>query len=133
MGMGEAIVLVHFLFVVFVVGGGLLALRWPRLAWLHLPAALWGASVVIWGLPCPLTELEFALVEGQPERGFIARLLLPVLYPELENPQALSGGLGLALGAGVVLVNAAVYGLVLKRRRRPPTPPRPAAVATRAR
>ena len=130
--MGEAIVLVHFLFVVFVVGGGLLALRWPRLVWLHLPAAVWGASVVIWGLPCPLTDLEFALVEGQPERGFIARLLLPVLYPELENPQALSGGMGLALGAGVVLVNAGVYALVLKRRRRPAATP-PSAPATRAR
>lgn len=128
--MGEAVVLVHFLFVVFVVGGGLLALRWPRVAWLHLPAALWGASVVIWGLPCPLTELEFALVGGQAEHGFIARLLLPVLYPELENPQALSGGMGLALGAGVVVVNAGVYALVLKRHRQ--AFGRPPAAAARA-
>ena len=118
--MAEAVVLVHFLFVVFVVAGGLFALRWPRAAWLHLPAALWGAVVVTWQLPCPLTALEFALDPGRPERGFVARLLLPLLYPGLDDGIGLSRGQAIGLGVSVVLVNAGIYAIVVKRvlRRR---------------
>ena len=115
--MAEAVVLVHFLFVVFVVAGGLFALRWPRAAWLHLPAALWGAVVVTWQLPCPLTELEFALDPGRPERGFIARLLLPLLYPGLDGT-ALSRGQAIGLGVAVVFVNAGIYAVVVRRSLR---------------
>lgn len=119
--LAEAVVLAHFLFVVFVAGGGLLVLRWPSLAWLHLPAVAWGAAVAIWQLPCPLTALEFAADPSRPERGFLARLLLPVLYPELQNPGVLSRGLGIALGAGVLFVNAVLYAFLpraLRHRRR---------------
>ena len=121
----DGIVAAHFAFVVFVVGGGVLVLRWPHVAWLHLPAAAWGAAVEFAALPCPLTELEFAL-RGTPTEGFIARLLLPVLYPDLIRPGVLTPGLRIALGTAVVAINAAFYGYAVKkhwrRRSAAPTP-----------
>ena len=56
--MADLIVALHFAFVLFVVLGGLLALAWPRVAWLHIPAVLWGALIEFSGWICPLTPLE---------------------------------------------------------------------------
>ena len=82
----NAIVLAHFLFIVFVICGGLLVIRWPRIAFVHLPAAVWGAAVEIFGWICPLTPLENHLrnlAGGSSYNGdFIARYLIPVIYPE---------------------------------------------------
>ncbi|HEY6839418.1 MAG TPA: DUF2784 domain-containing protein [Geobacteraceae bacterium] len=78
-------VLHHGAFVLFVVGGGFLVIRWPRLAWIHIPAALWGATVEFTGWICPLTPLEnhFRLLAGDEgySGGFIAHYLVPLLYP----------------------------------------------------
>ncbi len=35
--LADAVAILHFLFVVFVVAGGLLALRWPKEAWGPVP------------------------------------------------------------------------------------------------
>ena len=53
----DAVLVVHFLFVVFVVAGGALVLRWPKLAWIQLPAVTWAALVELNGWVCPLTPL----------------------------------------------------------------------------
>lgn len=112
----DALVVVHLAFIVFVVLGGLLALRWPRTAWAHLPALAWGAWVEFAGWHCPLTPLEQALRDRAGERaysgGFVEHYLLPLLYPETWTPR-----LGVVLGIFVLVVNAGVYGLVLWRRR----------------
>lgn len=118
MSAADVVVATHFAFVVFVVGGGLLVLRWPRVAWLHLPAAAWGALVEFANLPCPLTELEYALSGATEDGGFVARLLLPVLYPDLIRPGVLTRPVQIALGCTVVALNAAVYGWAFTRRRR---------------
>lgn len=110
----DAVVVVHTLFVVFVVAGGLLVLRWPRLAWGHLPAAVWGALIEFTGMICPLTPLEKwlrvraggAAYDG----GFIEHYLLPVLYPP-----GLTRGTQLMLGLVVVVINLGVYGYLLRR------------------
>ena len=95
-------------FVFFVIFGGLLVLKWRWIAWLHLPAAVWGAVVEFTGWTCPLTPLENCLREQGDEASyrsdFIAQYLLSVLY--LED---LTRGLQLLLGTGVVVLNAAVY------------------------
>ena len=100
--------IVHLAFVVFVLCGGLLVLRWRWIAWLHLPAAGWGAVVEFAGWICPLTPLENWLRaqggETSYRSDFIAQYLLPVLYPG-----DLTRGLQLLLGTGVVVLNAAVY------------------------
>ena len=112
----EAVVVLHFLFVLFVVLGGLLVLRWPRLAWFHLPAAIWGGAIELTGLICPLTPLEKWLREAGGlaayEGGFIAHYILPVLYPA-----GLTRGTQVALGVAVTLLNAAIYMALWRRRR----------------
>lgn len=114
--LADAVVLVHLLFVAFVVAGGALLWRWPRVAWLHLPAALWGVAVEWTGWICPLTPLENRLrhAAGQQgyEGGFVERYLLPLLYPE-----ALARDTQLVLGAAVLAINIVCYALWWRRRR----------------
>jgi hypothetical protein len=115
--LADLVLLIHLAFVVFVAAGGLLVLRWPRLAWAHLPAALWGAVVELAGWVCPLTPFEDRLrtAAGEPAHGgdFVERLLLPLLYPHW-----LTREIQVVLGLVVVAANTAIYGLVLSRRRK---------------
>jgi len=111
----DAVVLFHFCFVLFVVLGGLLALRWPRVAWVHLPCALWGALVEWTGFICPLTPLEKWLRVraglGAYEGGFIARYMSSLLYPA-----GLTRGIQIALGVALLTLNLAIYALLWQRR-----------------
>lgn len=114
--LADLVVVVHLAFVLFVVLGGLLVLRWPRAMWLHLPAAAWGVWIELSGGICPLTPLENSLrrsggLAGY-SGGFVERYLLGVLYPD-----GLTREIQLGLAALVLLVNAAVYGWVLLRWR----------------
>ena len=115
--LADVLVLVHLLFVVFVMGGGFLLARWPRLVWLHLPAAAWGTAIEFAGGICPLTPLENhlrALGGGSVYSGdFVARYLLPVLYPE-----NLTVPLQQILGGVVVAVNGVAYVLAYRAWRR---------------
>jgi hypothetical protein len=115
--LADVTVVLHFAFILFVVLGGLLAVRWPRIAWLHLPAAAWGAWVQFAGWLCPLTPLENWLRQRGGELGytggFIAQYLVPVVYPS-----SLTRGLQWLLGGLVLAINAAVYLVVLRRRAR---------------
>lgn len=115
--LADALVVFHLGFLVFVVLGGVLALRWARVAWLHVPCALWGAWVELAGWVCPLTPLENALRARAGEvgyvGGFIEHYLVPVLYPP-----GLTRGMQIALGVAALLVNVGVYAVLLARRRR---------------
>ena len=112
--LATAVVLLHMAFVAFVVLGGLLALRWPRAAWVHVPAALWGAVIALGGWVCPLTPLENWLrVQGGQSpytTGFLEHYLLPILYPVVMTRH-----LQLATGVFVVGLNGLVYWRVLRR------------------
>jgi len=111
----DAVLAAHLAFVLFVVCGGLLVLRTPRLAWLHLPAVAWGAFVELSGSICPLTPLEVTLRRGAGEAGyggdFIEHYLVSLIYPA-----GLTRELQMALGAAALLLNLIVY-FVLWRRR----------------
>ncbi|HEX2163012.1 MAG TPA: DUF2784 domain-containing protein [Thermoanaerobaculia bacterium] len=113
----DAVLVVHALFVAFVVLGGLLVLRWPRAAWLHLPCAVWGALIEFAGWICPLTPLENRLRrlggEAGYEGGFVETYVLATLYPE-----GLTREVQIGLGALVLAVNVAVYAWAWARRRR---------------
>jgi hypothetical protein len=115
--LADAVVGIHIAFVLFVVFGGLLVLRWPAMAWLHLPAVVWGAWVELAGSICPLTPLENLLRArgggAAYEASFVERYLLPALYPS-----ALTRELQFALGAAVLIINAVIYGRFLAHRRR---------------
>ena len=114
--LADLLVAVHLGFILFALFGGLLALRWLRLAWVHAAALAWAVAVEALGLTCPLTPLEVGLrleagLEGY-SGGFIERYLVPVVYPP-----GLSRPLQGALAAGLILFNVGVYGWVWRRRR----------------
>lgn len=106
----------HLAFVLFVLAGGLLVLKWPRLAWLHLPAVAWGAVVEFTGWICPLTPLENALRAmaraAAYDSDFIAHYILPLLYPA-----QLTRDIQLILGFVVLGVNVALYGWLWHQSR----------------
>jgi hypothetical protein len=114
--LADLTIVLHLAFVMFVVFGGLLVIRRPAVAWLHLPAAMWGAWVEFAGWVCPLTPLEnwFREKSGGAvyASSFVERYLVPTLYPE-----ALSRELQWLLGGFVVVVNAAVYVSVWRHLR----------------
>jgi hypothetical protein len=114
--LADAVLVLHLAFILFVVLGGFLVLRRPRLAWLHAPVFLWGAAIEFGGWICPLTPLEKWLRdlggEGAYAGGFIEHYVTALIYPE-----GLTRNLQLLIGAGVLAINAAIY-LRLWRRRR---------------
>ena len=113
----DAVLLLHLAFVLFVVLGGFLVLRWPKLAWAHLPAAAWGALIEFSGWICPLTPLENALRHAAGDAAyagdFVEHYIVALLYPE-----SLTRDVQVALGIAVVLLNTVVYGAVLRRQYR---------------
>lgn len=112
----DAVLLLHFAFIVFAVGGGLLVYRWRWLVWLHGPAALWAFVVELLGENCPLTAVEnsLRLQGGQAgfSGGFLEYYLLQVMYPA-----GLTRNMQYVLAAAVLLLNVAVYAWIWARPR----------------
>jgi hypothetical protein len=112
----DALVVLHLVFIGFVLLGALLVLRWPWLAVLHVPAFLWGAWIEFFSGICPLTPLEqrlrVAAGEAGYSGGFVEHYLMPILYPA-----GLTSAIQFWLGIGVVVVNLALYGFVVWRWR----------------
>jgi hypothetical protein len=114
--LADLVLLLHASFIVFVVFGALFAIRWPRIAWLHLPACVWAAVLEFFGFICPLTPLENQLRRAGGEapyaEGFIEHYLVPFVYPPGLTPR-----LQVLLGVLVVLVNGLLYWYVFRYRR----------------
>lgn len=114
--LADFVFLTHVTFVLFVVFGGIVVWRAPKLAWLHLPAVAWGALIEFAGWICPLTPLEQSLRHLAGEKGysggFVEHYLLPLLYPE-----GLTRDVQIILGAFVLVINAAAYVIIIRRRR----------------
>ena len=118
MNSAEVVVVLHLAFIVFVAGGGLLALPWPRIAWIHLPAVAWGAWVQFADWICPLTYLEDALRGDEPQPGgFVARYLMPIVYPDMAQEGILTPTARIALGCIAIAINVLIYAWVLRRHR----------------
>jgi hypothetical protein len=117
--LADAVLVLHLGFVLFVVLGGLVVLRWPRIAWLHLPAATWGVLIEYTGWICPLTPLENSFRMRGGETGysgsFIQQYIQPTLYPA-----GLTRPMQLALGSVLLILNLAAYGAVMSQMRRTP-------------
>jgi len=115
----DGVLIVHLGFVLFVTAGGLLVLRWTKLAWLHVPAVMWAAFVEFTGRICPLTPLEVSLRRSAGEAGyagdFIEHYVVSLLYPD-----GLTRDTQTTLGALVLVVNAVIYVAVAMRWRRRP-------------
>lgn len=113
--LADVVVVVHGLFVAFVILGSFLALRWRWIVWLHIPAAMWGVLIEYAGWICPLTPLENYLRaragESSYSGDFIQHYLLGAIYPH-----GLTRTTQLVLGSIALLVNLIGYGLLIRKR-----------------
>ena len=116
--LADLVLVVHLAFIVFVVLGGALTLRWRRIAWVHLPAVLWSALLEFCGWICPLTPLENWLRRAGGASGysggFIEQYVVPIVYPAALTREA-----QVALGILVCVVNAVIYVRLWRFRRDP--------------
>ena len=124
--LADGVLILHVAFIGFVAVGALAVLRWRRLAYAHVPAFLWGALIEFAGWVCPLTPLEVYLrARGGTAGyagGFVEHYLLPLVYPGV-----LTRGIQIAIGIGVLLLNALIYAQLGRRtwaRRREEGAPR---------
>ncbi len=115
--LADAVLVLHGLFIVFVLMGAAGVARWPRLAWVHLAAVAWAVYVAAAGRICPLTSVENALRRAAGEAGydggFIEHYLLAAIYPD-----GLTRGVQIGLGVFVLALNFALYARTLAGRRR---------------
>ena len=112
----DALVVVHFLFTAFVIFGGFLTWRWPRIALAHLPALAWGCWIEVSHAVCPLTPLEnhwrHLAGEAGYQGGFLAHYLVRVLYPP-----GLTWQIQEELAVLLILINVVAYVGLIRRRR----------------
>lgn len=112
----DAVLLLHLGFIIFALCGALLALRWSRLAYFHLPAAAWAVYIELTGTVCPLTYIENDLRQQAGQQGyaggFVEHYLLPAIYPP-----GLTSAVQYALAGVVLVVNLMLYGWLWRRRR----------------
>lgn len=115
--LADLLVVAHLAFVLLVAVGGLVLLRWPRLAWVQVPAAVWGFAISVFQWTCPLTPLENRLRQLGGQAGyqgsFIDHYLVPLIYPPGLTP-----AMGLWIAAAVVVVNGTCWSLAYHRRGR---------------
>jgi hypothetical protein len=114
----DFVVIIHAVFVLFVVFGGFLPRRWPKIVYAHVPAAVWGVMIEFAGWVCPLTPLENSLRarggQARYEGDFIEHYILPVLYPH-----GIHRSTQLFLGMLALAINAVAYALYIRQRRKP--------------
>ena len=115
--LADTVLVIHLAFILFVLFGAFLVIKWRWVAWLHLPAAFWGAYVEFSGRYCPLTPLENNLRrlagEAGYSGGFIDHYVTGWIYPD-----GLTRELQMVIGAIVVVINVVVYWFVIRSSRR---------------
>ena len=115
--LADLVLVIHGLFIVFVICGGLLALRWRAIVWLHLPAMVWAVLLEVLGWLCPLTPLEQGLRKAAGvtsySGSFIEHYLVQFIYPA-----GLTREIQLYLAAALIIINILVYRLVWRNRQR---------------
>ncbi|MGM0558027.1 MAG: DUF2784 domain-containing protein [Myxococcota bacterium] len=112
----DMVLVAHLSFILFIVLGGLLALRWRWMPWVHLPTVAYGALIEFVGWTCPLTPLErrlrVAAGQGGYQESFVEHYIVPIIYPS-----GYSFGLRMALGTAVIVINVAIYAWLIVRSR----------------
>ena len=117
--LADTLVALHFAFIAFVIAGGILTFKHRGWALVHLPAVAWAAWTEFTATVCPLTPWENALRAEAGGAGytggFVEHYIVPLIYPEALTPDA-----QVALGIGIVVLNAVIYTLAWRRSRRVP-------------
>jgi len=105
--------ILHLIFILFVIFGGLLFFVFSKIIYIHLPALLWGIYIELTNSVCPLTYLEnWFLYKGDLStysNDFINNYLLPIIYPE-----GLTAEIQIYLGISLIVVNILIYGSIYK-------------------
>ncbi len=118
--LADAVLVLHLAFILFVLLGGFMVFRWDKLAWVHVPAFLWGAGIELVGWVCPLTYLEdhFRVKGAGTGTGcsFIEYYLVPLIYPEVLFPGGFPRSGFIAMGLLLVLINGVIYWRLWKSR-----------------
>lgn len=113
----DILIVLHGLFILYVLFGAFLNFRWQKLVWLHLPVMIWGILVEYMHWICPLTPLENYFRRkagtGVYEGDFIDHYIIPLIYPENLTPQ-----FQVVLGSLVIVLNLVIYGFFWYRIRR---------------
>jgi hypothetical protein len=111
--LAAAVAILHLAFIIFVIAGAFLLLLWPKVMWLHLPAAIWGVVIELMGWYCPLTKVENWLLHRAGRAGysggFVAHYIFALIYPA-----GLTRTIEIAIGVFVLVVNLSIYVKVLK-------------------
>ena len=120
--LADLVMIIHFLFIAYMVFGGLMVFRWPRLAYIHIPAFIYGGMIGVFGWICLLTYVENDLrhMAGGAGRGlgFVELFIMPLIYPELLFPDGFPENGFLWLSLVLVGFNLVIYGTVWMRRRK---------------
>jgi hypothetical protein len=112
--LADLVVVLHLAFILFASLGGLLVFKWPRVAWVHAPAVVWGVFIELTGRVCPLTPIERSLREAAGQEGyqgdFVEHYIIPIVYPP-----ALTFDIQVALGVFLLGLNAVIYAWLWRR------------------
>ena len=109
--------IVHLIFILFVIFGGLFFFIFSKIIYIHLPALLWGIYIELTNSVCPLTYLENWFLNKAElatySNGFINNYLYPIIYPE-----GLTNNIQIYLGITLIVINILIYGFIFKNFKR---------------
>ena len=113
----DIILIIHFLFILFVIFGALLLFVEKKIVFIHIPAIIWGSYIELTHSICPLTYLENWLLQKANlttySEGFIQYYLVPIVYPT-----NLTKDIQIYLGIGLIVINIVIYAFILGKMKK---------------
>ena len=113
----DIILIIHFLFILFVIFGALLFFIVKKIVFIHIPAIIWGSYIELTHSICPLTYLENWFLHKANlttySEGFIQNYLVPIVYP-----MNLTKDLQIFLGIGLIVINIVIYAFIFSKQKK---------------
>jgi len=112
----DIILIIHFLFILFVIFGALLLFVEKKIVFIHIPAIIWGSYIELTSSICPLTYLENWFLHKANlttySEGFIQNYLVPIVYPT-----NLTKDLQIYLGIALIVINIVLYAFIFSKMK----------------
>ena len=113
----DIILIIHFLFILFVIFGALLLFVEKKIVFIHIPAIIWGSYIELTHSICPLTYLENWLLQKANlttySEGFIQYYLVPIVYPT-----NLTKDIQIYLGISLIVINIVIYAFIFGKMKK---------------
>ena len=113
----DIILIIHFLFILFVIFGALLLFVEKKIVFIHIPAIIWGSYIELTHSICPLTYLENWLLQKANlttySEGFIQYYLVTIVYPT-----NLTKDLQIFLGISLIVINIVIYAFIFGKLKK---------------